>query len=124
MAAPTITGISPSCGEQGETLTVRIYGTGFTGTFDVWFDSDITVDSFEVISDTEVSVEITILSEYVYGGTYTYVGLENPDDWAEESIFMVFPFSNVVNCSSSCTVVSEHSAGGFIGGIETGGSPS
>ena len=58
---PTITSVSPNQGSQGQTIaSVTIQGTNFTGVTKVSFGRNITVSSFTVISDTEITASITI----------------------------------------------------------------
>ena len=59
-APPTITSVSPTKGAQGQTLTVTIMGTYFTGATAVSFGPRITVNSFTVNSSTEITGNITI----------------------------------------------------------------
>lgn len=63
-STPSIISVSPSSGIRGQTLDVTIGGTNFLGTESVYFSgSDILVNSFEVISSTEIRANI-----YIYGG--------------------------------------------------------
>jgi hypothetical protein len=57
---PMVTSISPTKGAQGQTLTVTITGTYFTGATAVSFGPGITVNSFTVDSSTKISGNITI----------------------------------------------------------------
>ncbi len=59
-AAPSISSVSPSSGKQNQTLTVTIYGSGFTGATDVSFGAGITVNSKNVDSDTKITANMTI----------------------------------------------------------------
>jgi ABC-type Fe3+ transport system substrate-binding protein len=58
--APSVTGISPDSGEQAETLDATITGEGFTGATAVSFGDGVTVNSNTVVSDTQISANITI----------------------------------------------------------------
>jgi hypothetical protein len=58
---PSIISISPASGTRGQTLDVTIYGTNFLGTTSVYFSgTNIWVNSFEVISSTEIQANIHI----------------------------------------------------------------
>jgi subtilisin family serine protease/glutamine cyclotransferase len=57
---PTVTSVSPDSGEQGETLSVNIDGTNLTGATAVSFGDGITVNSFSVVSATEILTNISI----------------------------------------------------------------
>jgi hypothetical protein len=81
---PTITSVSPNQGNQGETLSVTITGTYFTGATAVSFGSGITVNSFTVNSSSEITASIAIsgsatpgardVSVTTQGGTGTKAG--------------------------------------------------
>lgn len=58
--APSIDTIVPARGMQGENLNVGIVGRNFIGTTAVSFGPDITVNSFQVISPTQILVNIKI----------------------------------------------------------------
>jgi large repetitive protein len=57
---PTVTGVNPNQASQGDTLTVTISGTKFTGATGVSFGRAIKVNSFTVTSDTAITANITI----------------------------------------------------------------
>jgi ABC-type Fe3+ transport system substrate-binding protein len=57
--APTITGVSPDSGEQGDTMFVTITGTNFADASEVSFGAEITVNSFTVTGAT-INASITI----------------------------------------------------------------
>jgi len=60
-AAPTVISVSPNSGLQGQTLpTVVITGINFTGASALGFGTEITVNSFTVNSDTQITASITI----------------------------------------------------------------
>jgi hypothetical protein len=68
---PTVTGVNPTSGIQGETLNVTITGTHFTGATSVRFGalgSYVSVNSLTVDNDTQITANITILS-YASPGT-------------------------------------------------------
>ena len=71
-AAPIVTGVNPNSGMQGQTISnVIIAGTYFTGTTSVRFGalgSYVSVNSFLVDNDTQITANITILS-YASPGT-------------------------------------------------------
>ena len=59
----TVTSLSPDRANRGATLDVSIYGGGFNPSIapgDVSFGSGITVNSLSYVSQTELSVEITV----------------------------------------------------------------
>jgi len=58
--SPTVTSVSPDSGEQGETLAVNIDGTNLSGATAVSFGDGITVNSFSVVSATEILANISI----------------------------------------------------------------
>jgi parallel beta-helix repeat protein len=57
---PTITGISPTEGTQGQSLKVTITGTNLAGATSVDFGPGITVNSFTVKKSTRMTVQISI----------------------------------------------------------------
>ena len=77
LEAPTVTGVSPDYGEQGETLAVTITGTNFSDASAVSFGADITVDNFTADSATQISANITIGEEATTGSRD--VSVTNPD---------------------------------------------
>jgi hypothetical protein len=58
--SPTVTLVTPDSGEQGETLTVNIDGTNLAGATAVSFGDGITINSFSVVSATEILASISI----------------------------------------------------------------
>ncbi len=65
--SPTVASVSPSQGIQGEALTVTITGTYFAEVTAVSFGSGITVDSFTLDSDSQITANITISSSAAAG---------------------------------------------------------
>jgi len=65
--APTITGVSPNEGSQGQTLSVTVTGTNFTGAKEVFFGKGILVTSFTVTSDTQITADIVIVNRALVG---------------------------------------------------------
>ena len=59
-AEPTITSVTPNSGNQEDTLNATVAGTNFTGATTVSFGADITVNSFTVDSDIQITANITI----------------------------------------------------------------
>jgi len=59
-AVPLVSFSSPDTAEQGETLDITISGANFTGTEAIGFGEGITVITFTVISDTEMTATISI----------------------------------------------------------------
>jgi arabinogalactan endo-1,4-beta-galactosidase len=67
-APPAITSISPNQSVQGQTLSVSINGSYFTGATSVSFGSGITVNSpFNVNSDNQITASITISDSATVG---------------------------------------------------------
>lgn len=62
-----ITAVNPPSGAQGETLSVMITGSKFTGATEVNFGLGIAVNSFTVNSDTQITANITISSSAALG---------------------------------------------------------
>jgi len=58
--APVVTGVTPSRGAQGQTLTVTIAGSNFTGATSVAFGPGITVRSFKVKNARQITANIAI----------------------------------------------------------------
>jgi uncharacterized repeat protein (TIGR02543 family) len=83
-ALPTVASVNRESGKPGDTLTVVITGTNFTGATGVSFGAKITVVSFDVVSDTQITAIITIgstaktgtrdISVTTSGGTGTLPG--------------------------------------------------
>jgi hypothetical protein len=65
--APTVTSIAPGEGNQGKTLDVEITGTNFAGATQVSFGPGITVNSYTVISPTQINANITIDADATLG---------------------------------------------------------
>ncbi|MBN2098115.1 MAG: IPT/TIG domain-containing protein [Dehalococcoidia bacterium] len=59
-APPTLSGVEPNCGVQGQSLSVTITGANFLGATDVGFGSGVTVNSFTTDNDTQITASITI----------------------------------------------------------------
>jgi hypothetical protein len=62
VSPPTITSFSSSKGTQGQSLDVTINGTNFSGANAVSFGYGITVNSFTVVSPTQIMANITLSS--------------------------------------------------------------
>ena len=60
LTMPTISSVSPTQADQGQTLSVTITGTNLSGVTAVGFGSGITVNSFTVDSDTQITASIAI----------------------------------------------------------------
>jgi len=65
--ATTVASVSPNSGEQGATLEVTIGGTNFTGATAVSFGDGITVNSFTVVSATQITANISISATATLG---------------------------------------------------------
>lgn len=57
---PSVSDITPNWGYRDETLSVQIDGTNMTGATSVEFEDGITVNSFTVVSGTQIDASITI----------------------------------------------------------------
>lgn len=65
---PTVTSTSPNFAAQGATAAdVTITGTDFTGVSDVGLGSGITINSYNVDSDTQITANITVAGTAVPG---------------------------------------------------------
>jgi hypothetical protein len=62
-ASPTVTSLVPNQGGQGQTLIVTITGTYLVAASSVSFGSEITVNSYSVDSDTQITANITVGDE-------------------------------------------------------------
>jgi hypothetical protein len=62
-ALPVITSIEPDQGRQGETLNLTITGSNFSGVSAIQFGAGISVNSFNLLSSGQISVNITIVSD-------------------------------------------------------------
>jgi hypothetical protein len=60
LAMPTISSVSPTEANQGQTLSVTITGTNLLGVTSVGFGSGITVNSFTTDNDTQITASITV----------------------------------------------------------------
>ncbi len=67
LAMPTISSVSPSQAAQGQTLGATITGTNLLGVTTVGFGSGVTVNSFSVDSDAQITASITISSSATVG---------------------------------------------------------
>jgi hypothetical protein len=115
--APIVSKVTPSVIDRGETVDVTVTGQYFTSVinYDV---GDLTVNSWSVVSDTEIIMNVTAGAAATLGNREVW--LDNGQWGMGTGILLIFPFANVKDCSSSCTVVSSGGiAGGFIGGIYT-----
>ena len=65
--APTMTGVSPNQGSQGQTLSVTVAGTNFTGAIGVFFGKGIHATSFTVTSATQITADIVIANRAPVG---------------------------------------------------------
>jgi hypothetical protein len=64
---PIITSVSPNQGNQGQTLSVTIAGTKFSGTKGVSFGAGILVTSFTVDNDTQITANVVIAERAFIG---------------------------------------------------------
>ena len=63
LQAPLIVNVNPGTGGAGQSMVVGISGSNFTGVTGVRFGPEIAVDSFTVVSDTQISATIRILCD-------------------------------------------------------------
>lgn len=125
----TISRLIPNYAEDGSTVTgILMFGEYFTYVTDVSFESDdITVDSFTIISDTEIHLNITVVS----GATIGWFDVYADNGYNEGTLadgFLIWPKANIVDSWSSCIVVAtrvgeETCAGGFMGSTWDGTDP-
>lgn len=78
--AAQVTGVNPSSGDRGQTLTVVVSGINLGGTAEVSLGSDITVNAAPVVSPTQVAVNITIGLTAAPGLRYAYLVIPDGDD--------------------------------------------
>jgi tartrate dehydratase alpha subunit/fumarate hydratase class I-like protein len=64
---PTISSVSPSQAVQGQALSVTITGTNLFGVTTVGFGSEITVNSFTVDNDTQMTASIAVSDSATVG---------------------------------------------------------
>ena len=62
-ALPEINSVEPNQGRQGETLNLTITGSNFNGASAVQFGAGISVNSFDLLSSNQITVNITIVSD-------------------------------------------------------------
>jgi hypothetical protein len=80
-ASPTVTSLNPNQGGQGQTLSVTITGTYLVAASSVSFGSEITVNSFIVDSDTQITASVTIGPDAAPG--YRNVSVTTPGGTAD-----------------------------------------
>ncbi len=130
--APTVTSATPNEADQGESLSVAIDGTDFTGATSVSFGSGITVDSFTVDNSTQITANISINAAAAVGARD--VSVTNIDgtgtlasgftvDQAPPVIMSVSPNQGVQGQTENVTISGNYFAGantvGFGPGITT-----
>jgi len=64
---PSISSVDPSSGRRGESLAVRIYGENLTDVTGLNFGDNVTVDTFTIDSDSQITANITIREEASIG---------------------------------------------------------
>jgi len=89
--APTVTAVDPDQGYQGETLDVVITGTNFNWATSVSFGAGITVNDFDVDSNTQITASITIASAATLGTRDVSVTTTGGTDTLEDSFTVVEP---------------------------------
>ena len=103
--APTVTGVNPATGNQGATLTgVTLTGTNFTNTTKVSFGGGINVTSFDVVSDTQITADITIANHAFVGTRFVTVVNESGHGTISAG-FSVTKFAPIVNSVNPSTGV-------------------
>jgi hypothetical protein len=106
---PTISSVSPSQAAQGQTLSVTITGANLLGATNVGFGSGITVNSFTVDGDTQITANITI-------GVNTTTGPRNVSVTTPATVGNLADGFTVVVPSPSPSVASLTPASGRQGG--------
>ena len=66
--------VNPGSANQGQTLSVTVTGTGFTGAKGVSFGGGIDVTSYSVDSDTQITANIVIANRAFVGTRFVGVG--------------------------------------------------
>ena len=103
--APTVTGVNPATGNQGATLTgVTLTGINFTNTTKVSFGGGINVTSFDVVSDTQITADITIANRAFVGTRFVTVVNESGHGTMSAG-FSVTKFAPIVNSVNPSTGV-------------------
>jgi hypothetical protein len=67
LRVPLIANVNPGTGMSGQSMVVGISGANFTGATEVGFGPEIIVDSFTLVSDTQMSAAIRILCDATPG---------------------------------------------------------
>ena len=102
-APPAIASVNPSQGIQGQTENVTITGNYFTGATLVSFGPGITINSFTVDNDTQITVSITIDGAATAG--YRDVSVTTPDGSdTEVNGFLVVGIPTISSVSPSQAV--------------------
>jgi hypothetical protein len=102
---PTVTGVNPATGNQGATLTgVTLTGTNFTNTTKVSFGGGINVTGFTVVSDTQITADITIANRAFVGTRFVTVVNESGHGTMSAG-FSVTKFAPIVNSVNPSTGV-------------------
>jgi len=84
--------VTPDSGHQGETLDVAINGTNLYGATDVSFGDNVTVNSFDVITPTQITANITIdVSAPVGAGTVSILTPAGTANIAEAFTILLAP---------------------------------
>jgi hypothetical protein len=67
LALAKISAVTPNNAKQGDNLIVTITGSGFTGATAISFGDNVTVNGFTVVSETQISANITLSNQAVGG---------------------------------------------------------
>ena len=115
-----MTSATPNPGDQGESLSVTIGGTDFTGATSVSFGAGIAVNSFTVDNDTQITADITIDAAAAVGardvsvtnvdGTGTLTGGFTVDQ-APPEIASVSPDQGVQGQTDNVTITGSYFTG-------------
>ena len=81
--APSVTGISPDSGEQAESLDVTITGSNFVAVSDVSLGEGVTVNSFTVGTETQITASIAVAAGATVGSRT--VSVTGPDGTATKT---------------------------------------
>ncbi len=120
LTMPTISSVSPTQAVQGQALSVTITGTNLSGVTAVGFGSGITVSSFIVDSNTQITASIAVsdsatvgtrdVSVTKAGGTATLTGGFTVNQAAPD-IVSVVPNQGVQGQTENVTITGTHLTG-------------
>lgn len=67
VAPPVVSSVSPGQGAKGQTISITVRGSYFTGATAVAFGAGIAVDNFTAAGDTQITASVTIASDAALG---------------------------------------------------------